>query len=93
MNLTYQLGLCLYVGLMFNAFEFCYAVQHNKRYTLLFENQSLFCTTAGVLSTFLSFIFLHMPQFVPSFLNLTVLHYNALKKALLNQTSIWILVG
>jgi hypothetical protein len=34
-----------------------------------------------------------MPYSIPSFLNVTALHYNVFTKAVYNQTSNWLLVG
>jgi hypothetical protein len=70
---------------------FYYAVPHNNRYTLLLENIRLSFVLQQVL--FLSFFPHPMPYSIPSFLNVTVLHYNVFTKAVYSQTSDWLIVG
>jgi hypothetical protein len=70
-----------------------YAVPHNNHYTLLLE--SLYRVLQQVFEqvTFITSPLHPMPCSKPSFLNVTILHYNVFTKAVYNETSNWHLVG
>jgi hypothetical protein len=83
---------------------FCYAVPHNNRCILLFENINLYFVLQQMFEpmTILgytrhqtqSYFFLHpMPYIIHLFVNVTVLHHNVFTKAVYSQTSNWLLVG
>jgi hypothetical protein len=93
---THVADTCMH-KLNFMTLRFCYVALHN-RYTLSLENvswnwQRWFAFFVFSFCSFPSLSLHAMPCFMPSFLNMTVLHYNVSTKAVYNQTINRLVVG